>query len=259
MAKPQKLAAVLTAGAMLGLFIATGPALLANAAPSSVIIKSADLLETDDSTDDADESDSMVKLEKPSPSEKRESEKLRRELRKKFGSHDNLTVPPVFIHPEDQDDELDEDESDDDSAAIVPKKKPTVSPSPAATATATPEPSVTATTSSLKGGSIIPNPSSVTTGQQASVSEPTQSINQPQQQTGQTSADTVVSPTQANLIDLQQVEISRQSPADKFIEAATISLGAMGVGAIALGAVTVIRGSRGSKQPKSEYLYSSGE
>lgn len=255
MAKLHKLAAILTAGSVLGLFFASGVTLAANAASTAgLIVKTADSVTSDDSTDESDETaGEITRPDKPKPNERSDFQKKRHELRDKFGSKDSLGLPPIVIHPED-------DGEDDDAAETkLPKTKPTLAPAPTASATATVDPSIKTGTSSLKGGTLVSNPPTVAGNAQNSAVSPGSATGTASQQQPAGSTNSVVSPNEATPIDIEKAEISRQTDADKFIEAATLSLGAMGIGALALGAVTVIRGKRQLKEQAAEYQYTSAD
>lgn len=280
MAKLQKFAALLAAGSVLGIFVITGPASAALAAPSGVVIKTADsvgTIESDDEDDDSSENDSVEapklkqhkdKLEDSESNSTNRIEKKRRELREKFGNKDSLGLPPIVIHPN-KDDDSDDDDSDDDSVALKPKKKKSValvSPSPSATpssaSTATADPSIITNSSSLKGGQLATSPSAVksqsntkqtlapevkqgATGSTATSTQKTQSNTLPEQQSAP--------------IDIKNADVTGKTPTDKFFEASTSAIGAMAVGAFALGAMTIVRGKRQQKEQNAEYFYSSGE
>jgi hypothetical protein len=269
MAKLHNLATILTVSSILGLFFAAGAPLSANAAPShSIVIKAADSDSSDDSdSDDDDDSDEDVEITRPKNpkfNERTAVEKKRHELREKFGSKDSLGLPPIVIHPEDDSDD-DSGEADDDAASTkLPRKKkpaltPVPSPSPSASVAVTTDPSVIASTSSLKGGSIVPNPAAVQGTTQNSKLPQGTSNSISKEQLGQTAGAGTLKPNEAAPIEIEKAEISRRSDADKFIEAATTSLAAMGIGAIALGAITVVRGKRQLKEQVAEYQYNAGE
>lgn len=278
MAKLQKSTAVLAASTLLGLFFFSGTVVAAQAAPSAIAIKAADPIGTIGSNgDDADSDDDSSKESKKEQKQEQKQEqkklereardeesampigeKKRKELREKFGNKDSLGLPPIVIHPED-----DGDEEDDSSAPVVkPRKKPATSltsPSPAST-TAPVDPSITTNTQSLKGGQLATGSATIAgsgANQSVATNTPKSTIkNQsPKQQLGSSS----VTQEQVAPIDVKTIDFTGKTPADKFVEAATASIGAMAIGAISLGVVTMIRGKRQQKDLKAEYQYSSTE
>ncbi len=276
MAKLQKFAALLAAGSVLGIFVISGPAGAAFAAPTSTIVKTADpvgTIESGDSESDDDDDDDAVeapKIKKPHPKVKdgetsttERTEKKRRELREKFGTKDSLGLPPIVIHPEDDED----DDSDDDAVAVKPKKKQKVtglvtpSPTSTPTATATVDPSIITNTSSLKGGQLATSPSAVkpsTTSNQAVNPKQVQGVTG-STSTQKTQSSSTLPEQQSAPIDIKNADVTGKTPTDKFFEASTSAIGAMAIGAVALGAVALVRGKRQQKELKAEYLYSSGE
>lgn len=273
MAKLQKSTAVLAASTLLGFFFFSGTVVAAEAAPSAIAIKAADPIGTigSDDADSDDDSSKESKKEQKQEQKKLEREardeesvkpsgdKKRKELREKFGSKDSLGLPPIVIHPED-----DNDEEDDSSAPVdKPKKKSAssaTSPSPVST-TATVDPSITTNTQSLKGGQLATGSATIAgSGANQSVSksgasEGVANTQSPQQQVGGSS----VTQEQVAPIDVKTIDFTGKTPADKFVEAATASIGAMAIGAISLGVVTMVRGKRQQKDLKAEYQYSSTE
>lgn len=272
MAKLQKSTAVLAASTLLGFFFFSGTVVAAEAAPSAIAIKAADPIGTigSDDADSDDDSSKESKKEQKQEQKKLEREardeesvkpsgdKKRKELREKFGSKDSLGLPPIVIHPED-------DGEDDDAVGpiVAPKKKPTASPTATATATptATVDPSITTNTQSLKGGQLATGSATIAgSGANQSVSksgasEGVANTQSPQQQVGGSS----VTQEQVAPIDVKTIDFTGKTPADKFVEAATASIGAMAIGAISLGVVTMVRGKRQQKDLKAEYQYSSTE
>jgi hypothetical protein len=56
-------------------------------------------------------------------------------------------------------------------------------------------------------------------------------------------------------IDMRNVNPSKKTPADVFIESAQIGVGAMAAGAAVLGVTAAVRGSRFRRQAKSDFIY----
>ena len=275
MAKLQKSAAVLAASTLLGFFFFSGPVLAAQATPLNVVIKTADPIGTVGSNEDDSDEDSSKDLKKEQKQEQKKLErethekegdtpkveKKRKELREKFGDKDSLGLPPIVIHPEDDSD----DEGESSAQIVKPRKKPSTSatsPAPASPTTNV-DPSITTNTQSLKGGQLATGSAAIAgsgagASQSVSTSGSTTSVTQNQstkQQTG--SANTTQE--QVAPIDVKSIDFTGKTPADKFVEAATVSIGAMAAGAIALGAVAMLRGKRQQKDLKAEYQYSSTE
>ncbi|MEY4981479.1 MAG: hypothetical protein RL174_817, partial [Actinomycetota bacterium] len=192
-----------------------------------------------------------------------EIEKKRRELREKFGNKDAIGIPPIVLHPRiEKDEDENEKDDDDDSAAtfVPPKKKPSASPSAISNPAVVIEPSVKTNTQSIKGGQLATGSSEgAAVGQIQSVlpTKPTESIAGTQNSSPVGGAST--SQNQIAPIDIKTIDFTGKTPTEKFLEAASVSIGAMAAGAIALGATAMIRGRRQQKELNSEYQYSASE
>ena len=64
-----------------------------------------------------------------------------------------------------------------------------------------------------------------------------------------------INPKQANPVAIERVQVTRQTPADKFMEAAYIGLGLMALAALGMGASTVVRAVRLRRAGKGDYFY----
>ena len=64
-----------------------------------------------------------------------------------------------------------------------------------------------------------------------------------------------INPKQANPVAIERVQVTRQTPADKFMEAAYIGLGLMALAALGMGASTVVRAVRLRRAGKVDYFY----
>jgi hypothetical protein len=62
-------------------------------------------------------------------------------------------------------------------------------------------------------------------------------------------------PTANKPIDLENIHPTAKTPADVFIESAQFGVGAMAAGAAVLGITAAVRGSRGRRQAKTDFLY----
>lgn len=60
-------------------------------------------------------------------------------------------------------------------------------------------------------------------------------------------------------IELADLKPTKKTPADAFVESATVGVGVMAAGALALGAVAMTRGSKTKRDDKSDYLYGGDE
>lgn len=154
-----------------------------------------------------------------------------KELRKKFGSEDQLVVPPLVV------------------------KKPKVISTPAPLATS-------ATTGSGEAAEINVDAASKSSEKYVAVAPGTDvdTAVPSSQSTVKSGANSTVGKT--DIVSDQPIEISgvnpsAQTPADTFMNAATYGLGAMAAGAAALAAVTLVRGSNRSPKRDSEFTYTS--
>ncbi|MEY4398639.1 MAG: hypothetical protein RLZ53_1215 [Actinomycetota bacterium] len=64
-----------------------------------------------------------------------------------------------------------------------------------------------------------------------------------------------VDPRQAQPVAIEQVRVTSQTPADRFMDTAYLGIGIMAVSALGLGATTAIRSYRLRKSGKSDYFY----
>jgi hypothetical protein len=177
----------------------------------------------------------LEKAQKEAERAQREADKAAdqtKQLREKFGTDDQLVVPPLVV-----------------------KKPKTVS---------TPKPTATAATSNtdLEAGIDVDAASKSTekyvavppgTVVEGSIKNSNQPIESGLGATGGKSDIVSDKP-----IEISGVNPSAQTPADTFISAATYGLGAMAAGAVALGAFTLIRGSRRKSISNPDFTYTSG-
>jgi hypothetical protein len=68
-------------------------------------------------------------------------------------------------------------------------------------------------------------------------------------------AATALNPEAAPVVNLASVRTSVKTPADVFMESATIALAALGIGAVAMGGVASSRAIRIRRNPKGDYFY----
>jgi hypothetical protein len=68
-------------------------------------------------------------------------------------------------------------------------------------------------------------------------------------------AATALNPEAAPVVNLASVRTSVKTPADVFMESATIALAALGIGALAMGGVASSRAIRIRRNPKGDYFY----
>jgi hypothetical protein len=145
----------------------------------------------DDDDDDDDEFDQRVK--------------------KKYGSRDHLSVPPLVVKPGHDDD-------DDDDGYVAEAEATDESTSKISSAGRSVLQSETLSVTTPQLSSVVPNSGTVAAVAGSSL-QTTQDI-----QTGQK-------------MDLTKVKIQSKTPAERFMDAALVGLAAMGAGAIGLGAM----------------------
>ena len=126
-----------------------------------------------------------------------------------------ISVPPMVITP-DLDGEDDEDGDDDEG---YPKSAFKVSPPQGGR-------DVNATVPDAEGNQQVIEPNSAAFDPNA---------NQP--------------------IDMQNINPTKKTPADVFIESAQVGVGAMAAGAAILGVTAAVRGSRFRRQAKTDFIY----
>jgi hypothetical protein len=64
-----------------------------------------------------------------------------------------------------------------------------------------------------------------------------------------------VDPKQSHPVAIEQVKVTTQTPADRFMDAAYLGIGLLAVSAVGLGATTAVRSYRLRKSGKSDYFY----
>jgi hypothetical protein len=182
-----------------------------------------------------DEKDSSQSVESPSPfkssrpkptsksvesyefedDDKDDDEEFDQRVKKKYGSRDHLSVPPLVVKPGHDDDDDDDEEVDAYKAETESAVESTSQISSAGKSVSQSE-TLSVTTPQLS--SAVSNSGTVATVAGSSL-QTTQDI-----QTGQK-------------MDLTQVKIQSKTPAERFMDAALVGLAAMGAGAIGLGAM----------------------
>lgn len=168
-------------------------------------------------------------------------------------------IPPVIIRPKDDGEkaghknesedsnENDSEDGDDDSAGfVVPGPGPIPSPAPSDSAS----PSAGSTNS----GGIDGSNTGTTQIMQYNVSP-----------VGGVAQDLSIEPAEANAgalnpeaappVNLAGIEVTAKTPADVFMESATIALTALAIGAVAMGGVASTRALRLRRNPKGDYFY----
>jgi len=160
--------------------------------------KSVESYQFEDDDDDDDEFDQRVK--------------------KKYGSRDHLSVPPLVVKPGYDDDDADDDEDDDSYVAEDEDEATVESNSKLSSAGRSVSQSETLSVTTPQLSSVETNSGAVAAVSGSSL-QTTQNI-----QTGQK-------------MDLTQVKIQSKTPAERFMDAALVGLAAMGAGAIGLGAM----------------------
>lgn len=184
----------------------------------------------------------------------KEGEKEPREDRDKADREEkHHQIPPVVIRPKDHgpkkdrdkkpkfesSSNADEDEGDDDGGFVIPG--PSATPNPFSTSVST-DPA----TGNNVASPIQPNNYDVSPiGTSTNVG-----TNQPAED-----AATALNPEAAPAVNLASVQTSVKTPADVFMESATIALAALGLGAVAMGGVASSRAIRIRRNPKGDYFY----
>jgi len=181
------------------------------------------------------------------------------------GKHENHhQIPPVVIRPKDdhksgsghkddnQSENGDDNESegdDDGNGFVVPGPLPTDAPTPIPSESVAPAPgavdpgtySNTATTSFVQTRSY--NVAPVGGVAKGSAIEPAEANRG------------ALNPEAAPPVDIAHVQTSGKSPADVFMESATMALTALAIGAVAMGGVASTRAIRLRRNPKGDYFY----
>ena len=176
---------------------------------------------------------------------------------------DDDTQPPVYpsnvqIHQDDSDDHEDDGDDDGDDVGdhhkkgwippvfVVPGQKPGHhKPKPGSTSvTPTPgEPSGDDTTSGTAGTSSINGPDTndflVVGVDDTAAAKSLESVD----------------PKQAQPVAIEQVQVTTQTPADRFMDTAYLGIGLLALSALGLGATTAVRSYRLRKSGKSDYFY----
>ncbi len=169
-------------------------------------------------------------------------------------------IPPVIIRPkhygdnesghknesEDSNENESEDGDDDGAGFVVPGPGPI--PSPAPSDSGSPATGVT------NSDDIGTSNAGATQGRQYNVSP-----------VGGVSQNSSIEPAEANAgalnpeaappVNLASIQTSGKTPADVFMESATIALTALAIGAVAMGGVASTRAIRLRRNPKGDYFY----
>lgn len=238
---------------LLALILATGLA-SATVAPAMAISPSVVISADNDDEISDDETSDDVQAPKPRLGKKKRGPAVNDER--------ELSLPPLVIRPpkkgekldREDDAEDDEDEDGEDEVLIRPTQKPKTQATPSPTASAASDASTGATTQIASKGSekfVVAPPTSEV---QTSVTEPKSSMDSPAAKTP-AGANQSIDPVANVPIQLKNIAPNKKSPADVFVESATVGVAAMAVSAAALGAVALTRGARLRRQAKGEYLY----
>jgi hypothetical protein len=177
----------------------------------------------------------------PKPS--KEPHAKRDELEQKYGKEGRLSLPPLVIRPKRDTDEVSsssgfesEDDDDDDSPSSTTTKIDKTGAASAGSKSA-------GTTS--QGTSTGSSTTTTTDAGVGAASAGFIAVNPAAKNSPVTSkAGTLVNPQQNTPIDISNVEFTRKTPADVFIQAAQVGLYAMGAGAIVLSLLAVSRAIR---------------
>lgn len=180
----------------------------------------------------------------PRPKPSKEPHIKRNELEQKYGKAGKLSLPPLVIRPKRDTDEVtessafesdDEDDDYDSSETATPSATKSDKTGKASAGSATAGTNDSGSTSESSGAD---------TGVGAA-SAGFIAINPAAKNSVVTSkAGTLVNPEQNVPIDISNVQFTRKTPADVFIQAAQVGLYAMAVGAVALSLIAASRAIR---------------
>lgn len=179
--------------------------------------------------------------DKPRPKPSKEPHIKRDELEQKYGKEGRLSLPPLVIRPKRDTDEVTESSAfeveDDDDSSETP-----------ASSTTKIDKTGKASAGSATAGTNGTGSTSQSSGLDSGVGAASAgfiAINPAAKNSLVTSkAGTLVNPKQNVPIDISNVQFTRKTPADMFIQAAQVGLYAMGVGAIALALIAASRAIR---------------
>lgn len=168
-------------------------------------------------------------------------------------------IPPVIIRPKDDGEkaghknesegsnENESEDGDDDGAGFVV-------PGPGPIPTPAPSDSGSPSSGSTNSGGIDGSNTGTTQIMQYNVSP-----------VGGVAQDSSIEPAEANAgalnpeaappVNLASIEATAKTPADVFMESATIALTALAIGAVAMGGVASTRAIRLRRNPKGDYFY----
>ena len=167
------------------------------------------------------------------------------------GDKNHGVIPPVVIRPHKDGDNVGDDEGevgDDNGGAntgggIIPGPIPTSAPTPGPipSPVASGAPNTSGVSYSYPGPRYVVAP--LNSGQNPAGSTPIGSDVQN------------IDPQAAPAIDVAGMRTSAKTPADLFMESATLGLATMAVGGLALGGVAGVRAIRLRKDPNDDYFY----
>jgi len=168
----------------------------------------------------------------------------RNELEQKYGKEGRLSLPPLVIRPKRDTDEVTESSAfeveDDDDSSENPVTDSTMGQKIGKTGKA----SAGSATAGTNGTGSTSQSSGLDTGVGAA-SAGFIAINPAAKNSLVTSkAGTLVNPKQNVPIEISNVQFTRKTPADLFLQAAQVGLYAMGVGAVALSLIAASRAIR---------------
>ncbi len=183
------------------------------------------------------------------------------------GHHENHhQIPPVVIRPKDDnksgsghkddnqsegDDNESEDGDDDGGGFVIPGPVPTGAPTPNLSNSGSPAPAPGSTDFGNQG-----NTDTTGFGQTRSYNvSPVGGVSQGSSIEPAEANRGALNPEAAPPVDIAHIQTSGKTPADVFMESATIALTALGIGAVAMGGVASTRAIRVRRNPKGDYFY----
>lgn len=182
-------------------------------------------------------------LPKPFKPVKPAGEQKRKELEEKYGKQGKLSLPPLVIRPmRETDDVLEEEDSedtDDDDAVSSSSSQTTAATDSKVSGAGAKVVGGQATSSSVTGSSVS---GGISTAEKFIAVNPVSAGNAGV--AGFTGVGRQVNPERNTAIDISNVNFTRKTPAEAFIQASQVGLYAMSLGAIALALVAVTRAIR---------------
>jgi hypothetical protein len=162
-------------------------------------------------------------------------------------------IPPVVIRPHEDGDTPDAETNDDASGNAGDGTMTDPTPNPDLAQITGVDPSMTERNSTA--GDPISLTTAFSTSSRQYVVAPLNAGQNPAGSKAIGSRVQVIDPQSAPPVQIAGIQTSSKTPADLFMESATLGLAAMAVGALAFGGVAGVRAIRLRKQPNDDYFY----